>query len=388
MSYLFDQQCEEDEGVPLIENKVLLMGLQEAGKTAIKDVVFFQKNPEHIHDYMATVHYQRSYIDSEKKTVIIDSGGQESYWNEAVTQFRHLVFTNVNLLIWIIDVTRPDLFEESERRFSFTIRQYKKDNPEGLIYVFCHKVDLLQPEQMIIVYNHVIDMFKDPRFEIHYENTSIYFPDSLRELVFAIMSDAGINTGCYELISNIGTKIEQSEEFQSFICKTEDEMKIQKIMELFNPDPEQELPTLSRQEVLFDFTEHDFIEIILFDKNTISPISGVNFLSTVSIEKSMNYILALHEFKAIIEERKDQLLPKGTILISTDVTAHGMIFPLKNFFLLFTSFSEFSEQKRTTMYEMLFDFTESREEIIDFTEDDLIDFANFLIKNRGKISLY
>jgi signal recognition particle receptor subunit beta len=388
VSYLFDQFCEEDEGIPIIENKVLLMGLQEAGKTAIKDVVFFQKNPDLIHDYMATVHYQRDYIDNEKKTIVIDSGGQESYWNEAVTQFRHLVFSNVKLLIWIIDVTRPDLFEESERRFSFTVRQYKKDNPEGLIYVFCHKVDLLQPEQMIIVYNHIIEMFKDPRFEIRYENTSIYFPDSLRELVFTLMTDAGINAGCYELISNVGTKIEQSEEFQSFICKKEDDKEIQKIMELFKPEPEQELPTLSRQEVLFDFTEHDFIELILFDKNSFSPLTGVNFLSTVSIEKSMNYILALHEFKSILEERRDQLLPKGSILISADVSAHGLLFPLKDFYLLITSFSEFSEQKRTAIYDMLFDFTESKEEIIEISDEKIVDFANYLIKNRGKISLY
>ena len=217
MSYLFNQMCEEEGGIPVIENKILLMGLQEAGKTAVKDVVFFNVNPEHIHDYMATVHYQRDFIDEEKKTVVIDSGGQESYWNEAVTQFRHLVFDSVKLLIWIVDVTRPDLFEESERRFSFTIRQYAKDNPEGLIYVFCHKVDLLQPEQMVIVYQHITEMFSDPRFDIKFEYTSIYFPDSLRDLVREIMKDARISLGCYELISNVGEKVEHSEEFKSFI---------------------------------------------------------------------------------------------------------------------------------------------------------------------------
>ena len=130
MSYLFDELTGKKEGVPEIEDKILLMGLQAAGKTAIKDVVFFNKEPDEVDDYMATVHYQRQFLDEEKKSVIIDSGGQESYWNEAVTHFRHLVFSNVKLLVWIVDVTQPELFEESERRFSFTIRQFKKENIE------------------------------------------------------------------------------------------------------------------------------------------------------------------------------------------------------------------------------------------------------------------
>ncbi len=136
-------------------------------------------------------------------------------------------------------------------------------------------------------------------------------------------------------------------------------------MDLFNPEPEQELPTISREEILFDFTEHDFIELILYNKETFAPITGVNFLSTVSIEKSMNYILALHEFKTILEERNTQILSKGSVLISEDGTAHGLLFQLKKHFLLLTSFSEFSEQKRTAIYELLFNFTESKEEIID-----------------------
>ena len=143
---------------------------------------------------MATVHYQRQFLDEEKKSVIIDSGGQESYWNEAVTHFRHLVFSNVKLLVWIVDVTQPELFEESERRFSFTIRQFKKENPEGRIVVLCHKVDLIPPDKMILINQHIQESFTDPRFEVDFENTSIYYPESLRDLIFTIMAEAGINT--------------------------------------------------------------------------------------------------------------------------------------------------------------------------------------------------
>ena len=122
MSYLFDELSGKEEAKATVEDKILLMGLQAAGKTAIKDVVFFNKQPGEVDDYMATVHYQRQFLDEEQTSMIIDSGGQESYWNEAVTHFRHLVFSNVKLLVWIVDVTKPELFEESERRFRFTIQ--------------------------------------------------------------------------------------------------------------------------------------------------------------------------------------------------------------------------------------------------------------------------
>ncbi|MHA2358091.1 MAG: hypothetical protein ACXABK_04930, partial [Candidatus Heimdallarchaeaceae archaeon] len=268
----------------------------------------------------------------------------------------------------------------------FTIRQFKKDNPEGAIYVFCHKVDLLEPDQMVIVFNHIKEMFDDPRFNIHFENTSIYFPESLREFVFTIMRENKVKMGCYELISNAGEKIEQSVDFERFIIKEKDETKVQQVMDLFLPEPEQELPTISRKEIVFDFTEEDFIELILYNHIDISPVTGVNFLSTVSIEKSMEYILALHEFKKIIEERKGEIYPKGTIFISSDGHVHGLAFRLKYYYLVITAFTEFSEHKRTTLYEMLFQFTNAKEEIIDLQDDKLEDFAYILIRNRGRLS--
>ena len=92
MSYLFDE-LKDKTGEEKEASKVLLMGLQEAGKTAIKDVVFFGKEPSEVEEYMATIHYERQYLDEKKNSLVIDSGGQESYWNEAVTHFRHLVFS-------------------------------------------------------------------------------------------------------------------------------------------------------------------------------------------------------------------------------------------------------------------------------------------------------
>lgn len=359
MSYLFDEIYGKNEEAPAIEDKILLMGLQAAGKTAIKDVVFFNKSPEDMEDYMATVHYQRHFIDEEKSSMVIDSGGQESYWNEAVTHFRHLVFSNVKLLLWIVDVTHPEMFEESERRFSFTIRQYKKENPNGKITVLCHKVDLVPPERMVVIHQHVRESFSDPRFEVDFENTSIYYGESLKELVFTIMAEADIDIKRFELISNLGQKVEESEEFQSYLMEHKEDPRIEQLLDFLKPEPEITLPTFGNLDLQFDLTEYGIIEIVLIDKNTFSPIVGASSKTDVNTQNSMDYLVALHDFKRYVKDKSQEIEPTGTIVASSNEKVHGMIFNLASNFLLVTSFSEITEEKKKMFFELILKFAKS-----------------------------
>ncbi|MHA1198407.1 MAG: ADP-ribosylation factor-like protein [Candidatus Heimdallarchaeaceae archaeon] len=359
MSYLFDELSGKGEAKDTVEDKILLMGLQAAGKTAIKDVVFFQKKPDEVEDYMATVHYQRQFIDEEQKSMIIDSGGQESYWNEAVTHFRHLVFSNVKLLVWIVDVTKPELFEESERRFSFTIRQYKKENPDGKITVLCHKVDLVTPEKMIVIHQHIRDMFSEGKYEVDFENTSIYYSDSLRELLFTIMEEAGINTKRFELISNLGQKVEESDEFQSYVMEHEEDPRVLQLRDYLNPEPEALLPSFGKLSMQVDLKEYDIIEIVLIDKETNSPIVGASSQANVNAENSMEYLIGLHDFKNRIKENGGNFDPTGTVLTSSTGKVHAMIFSLDANYLLITSFTPITDERKELLYELILRFAQS-----------------------------
>ncbi len=359
MSYLFDEIYGKNEEAPAIEDKILLMGLQAAGKTAIKDVVFFNKSPEDMEDYMATVHYQRHFIDEEKKSMVIDSGGQESYWNEAVTHFRHLVFSNVKLLVWIVDVTHPEMFEESERRFSFTIRQYKKENPNGRITVLCHKVDLVQPERMVVIHQHIRESFNDPKYEIDFENTSIYYRESLKELIFTIMAEAGIDTKRFELISNLGQKVEESDEFQSYLMEHQEDPRIEQLLDFLKPDAEITLPTFGNLDLQFDLTDYGIIEIVLIDKDTFSPIIGASSKTDVTTQNSMDYLIALHDFKRYVKEKSQEIDPTGTIVKSADEKVHGMVFNLAKNFLLVTSFSEITKERKKMFFDLILKFAKA-----------------------------
>jgi hypothetical protein len=345
------------DGKATTEDKILLMGLQQAGKTAIKDVVFFGKEPGEVEDYMATIHYDRQFVDEEKKSMIIDSGGQESYWNEAVTTFRHLVFSNVKLLVWVIDLTRPDLFEESERRFSFTIRQFKKENPEGYISVLCHKVDLVNPEELVSLLEHIKDTFNDPKYEIRFEASSIYYTDSLKDLVFHLMREAQMNTDRFELVTSISQKIEESDEFQSFMMENKGDPRVKELLKLIDPEPEASLPTYGKVSLQFDLSAYEIIEIVLIDKETLAPVIGTSSPSEVSVEKSMDYILALQEFKDIISKRKETNSSQAFIATSSNESVNAMIFNLGDNFLLITSFAKITQEKTQAFYKLLNEFT-------------------------------
>ena len=361
MSYLFEELQQKD-GKPQDEDKILMMGLQQAGKTAIKDVVFFGKKPEEVEGYMATIHYERQFIDEDKKNLVIDSGGQESYWNEAVTQFRHLVFSNVKLLLWIIDMTHPEFFEESERRFSFTIRQFKKENPDGHIAILCHKVDKIQPEELIVLLEQIKKDFDDPKYDIKFESSSIYYADALIELVYKLMKDANMNIQRFELIEDLGKKVEESEEFQSYVMEHQEDPRIRQLMDYLKPEHGGTLPTYGKSTIQLDLRDYDIIEIVLIDKATLSPVIGTSAQAAVNVDKSIDYIVALQEFKSSISEQKFDNGSTVNVVTASNEKVHGMIVSMEKNYLLITSFLPITEDKTKDLYGLITRFSQSLDE--------------------------
>ncbi len=361
MSYLFEELQQKD-GKPQDEDKILLMGLQQAGKTAIKDVVFFGKKPDEVEGYMATIHYERQFIDDDQKNLVIDSGGQESYWNEAVTQFRHLVFSNVKLLLWIIDMTQSEYFEESERRFSFTIRQFKKENPDGKIAVLCHKVDKIQPEELISLLEQIKKDFDDPKYDIQFESSSIYYADALIELVYKLMKDANMNIQRFELIEDLGKKVEESEEFQSYVMEHREDPRIRQLMDYLKPEHGGTLPTYGKSTIQLDLRDHDIIEIVLIDKKTLSPVIGTSAQASVNVDMSIDYIVALQEFKSSISDQKFDNGSTVNVVTASNEKVHGMIVSMEKNYLLITSFSPITEDKTKDLYGLITRFSQSLDE--------------------------
>ncbi|MCK4878850.1 MAG: hypothetical protein KAT03_14765, partial [Candidatus Heimdallarchaeota archaeon] len=187
----------------------------------------------------------------------------------------------------------------------------------------------------------------------------IYYYESLKDLMFTVMKESGIDTRRFELVSNIGEAVEQSNEFKSYVMEHQEDPRIVQLREFLNPEPEPILPTFGKLDLEFDLTEYDIVEMVLIEKETYSPIIGASSQSNVNIEKSMDYLIGLHHLKSQIRDLGDDIDPTGSIISSADRTVHGMIFNLATNFLLVTSFSEITDQKKEILYELIFKFAQS-----------------------------
>ncbi len=152
------------------------MGLGASGKSSIRSIVFEGKSLEDVKDYHATINYSRStknIIDAPFQ--IFDCGGQESFISVFVGEQAQFIFSDVAVLIWVIDVSNFDAVSTS--RFYFNLAQKKLVEYSKGANIFCllHKMDLLIPDMKEKV-NETITSYFSPMtgVEIHYRPTSIY----------------------------------------------------------------------------------------------------------------------------------------------------------------------------------------------------------------------
>ncbi len=94
--------------------KIILLGLSQAGKTSIRDVVFEGKSPEDTKDYAATLNYERQIEQvADEPITVMDLGGQEVFLKRFLSSMSSFIFSNVAVLVFICDIATPDKFPAS-----------------------------------------------------------------------------------------------------------------------------------------------------------------------------------------------------------------------------------------------------------------------------------
>ena len=70
----------EEEIVSKLGHKILIAGLSEAGKTAVKRIFFLKQSTEDVSNLSATLNYERLSITIKNTTItIVDLGGQKIF---------------------------------------------------------------------------------------------------------------------------------------------------------------------------------------------------------------------------------------------------------------------------------------------------------------------
>ncbi|MHA1250697.1 MAG: ADP-ribosylation factor-like protein [Candidatus Helarchaeota archaeon] len=122
--------------------KLLIMGLQSAGKTTLIKHIFEGKDwPElkniEMTEFVDTFNYKyRGYLD----ITIFDAGGQkqflESYFNEI---WGSKIFSSVKIFFWVLDSSTPENFNKAKSKLKDCLEYLNKNSNNVLKYLILSK---------------------------------------------------------------------------------------------------------------------------------------------------------------------------------------------------------------------------------------------------------
>lgn len=134
--------------------KIVLMGLANAGKTCIYERVFEGKKPWELMQSTATkgIDYREYNVGSITKPMIWDLGGQQQYLDEYHGPLRRNIFRKASVLLYVIDVSDVDRFENTRLEFEWSANQILSSNRNASLNIFFHKIDLIHDRNALIPY--------------------------------------------------------------------------------------------------------------------------------------------------------------------------------------------------------------------------------------------
>jgi len=155
--------------------KIILIGLSNAGKTCIYERVFEGKTPWELLHSAATkgIAYREYEVGKMTKPMIWDLGGQQQYLDEYHNVLRDNIFRKASILLYVIDVTDTDRYEDARAEFEWSVKQIISFNPEAVINVFFHKIDLVHDQDAVIAYLKKL-LSQNISHKILFHSTSIF----------------------------------------------------------------------------------------------------------------------------------------------------------------------------------------------------------------------
>ena len=134
--------------------KIILIGLSNAGKTCIYERVFEGKTPWELLHSAATkgIAYKEYEVGKVSKPMIWDLGGQQQYLDEYHSVLRENIFRKASILLYVVDVTDTDRYEDARMEFEWSANQILSFNSDAVINVFFHKIDLVHDQDEVEVY--------------------------------------------------------------------------------------------------------------------------------------------------------------------------------------------------------------------------------------------
>lgn len=158
-------------------NKVLFVRLSKSGKTSIIQVVFEGLLPESTIQNQATGRISKKRIDFSGKIIsIFEVGGQISFLDESISNFKESIYSDVKNLIFVVDSSHHSKFSKANYYYKKACSLALEYNKDVNILLFAHKIDLVAEEEQSEILKEIKSVF-----EVGLTFNSIMYPTSIYE---------------------------------------------------------------------------------------------------------------------------------------------------------------------------------------------------------------
>ncbi|MFX0116241.1 MAG: ADP-ribosylation factor-like protein [Candidatus Hodarchaeota archaeon] len=172
----------ESEITSRLGYKILLAGLSEAGKTAVKRIFFLKQQTEDVSDLAATLNYERLILNIAGIPItIVDLGGQRVFLKRFLGNFSPFIFSNVKAFIFLIDVANKTARNNAIQYFTGCVEKLKEFSPNTEFFVFLHKNDLVRHlPNYESIHEQLKEQFQlESAKRISFFRTTIYRPETV-----------------------------------------------------------------------------------------------------------------------------------------------------------------------------------------------------------------
>jgi GTP-binding protein EngB required for normal cell division len=175
MAYLAPEEEEEKT------ERILFIGLSQAGKTSIIQVAFEGMHPEDTLDNQATVRFRTKRIPLKDNVISVIV----PFIEESLNKYRETIYSDLKTLIFVIDASVPELFENAYFYFKKACKSAFELNEELQVKVLAHKIDLVPAEKIFHILQYINDLF-----DLFTEFNTQVFPTSIfDDTLFTALGD-------------------------------------------------------------------------------------------------------------------------------------------------------------------------------------------------------
>ena len=263
-------------------NKLLLAGLSEAGKTAVKKLYFQNSKLDEITGLSATLNYERLTTTINNVPItILDLGGQRVFIKRFLSGFSPFVFSSVRGIIFLIDTSMKATRNNSIQYFAECLKKLDQFSPKSEIFVFLHKTDLIKSQPNYdTVLQLLMEQFQiESKRKIRFFFTSIYEPQTVVNAflrIFEVIIPENLNEKIVGQIEQFASIKFTSKNIDVLDLPEQEDKDEEALAEsTFNPSPE--TIAMNQQKIAGDLDTLMHIQSLMKQASVDSEASGEEF---------------------------------------------------------------------------------------------------------------